>query len=141
MDNKKGLTIIELVVSVFMLFLILSFTIPATKSFFSRIEIMRAVHSVTATLSEARYLSLEKSRKIRYLISGKLIKLQIYDGEKWETTISRNILGEIKININSKPIFSPSGTIAPLCSVEIRNNRYCYKVTVSFAGRIKIKKI
>ncbi len=141
--NKKenGITVLELLVSIFIGMIIITTSVPALSSFFSRIEIQNAVFHITTSLSQARYYSLSESRKVRFLYSNKQINLQIKKNHKWQTYKSKRLKGDVNININSFPVFNPKGYATPMCSIKISNNYYSYTISLSFAGRIKIKKI
>jgi len=139
--RKNGMTILELLVGVFIGMIIITTSIPALSSFFSRMEIHNAISTITTSLSQARYNSLSQSRKVRIRFSNRIIHLQIKKNRKWRTYESKKIRGNVDININSSPVFNPKGYATPMCSIKISNNHYTYIISISFAGRIKIKKI
>ena len=45
------------------------------------------------------------------------------------------------VKINSSPVFSPTGSVSPLCSIFVKNSKYQYKITLSISGRIKTTEI
>ncbi len=141
MNNHRGLTVLELIASITIALLILTSSFSVTSSFLSRIKISNAVSSITSFLSEARYLALSEERKVRLKITGNKIYLQIMTGHKWKILKHGKIKGEIDIVANASPVFSPQGTASPMCSIKISNKMYRFIITLSFAGRIKIKKI
>lgn len=141
MKYNKGLTVLELLTAVTIGMLILTISFPVISSFLSRIEISGAISSITSYLSEARYLSLSKSRKVRFRITGKTVRIQIIKNHKWVNYNSAKIKGNIHISSNASPVFNPKGTASPMCSIRISNEIYHYIITLSFAGRIKIKNL
>ena len=141
MKYNKGLTVLELLTAVTIGMLILTISFPVISSFLSRIEISGAISSITSYLSEARYLSLSECRKVRFRITGKTVLLEIIKNHKWVNYTTGKIKGNINISSNASPVFNPKGSASPMCSIKISNKMYCHVVTLSFAGRIKIKKL
>ncbi|MEN8223052.1 MAG: prepilin-type N-terminal cleavage/methylation domain-containing protein [Acidobacteriota bacterium] len=138
-DNRRGLTIIELLVGVIIGMIIITSSFSIASSFLSRIEISGAVSTITSYLSSARYISLSECRKVRFKISGNEVLLQILADHKWKNFKSAEIKGEVIISSNASPVFSPTGTASPLCSIRVSSKAYCRIITLSFAGRIRVK--
>ena len=141
MKSKKGLTVLELLSALSLGMLLITFSFSAIGSFLSRIEISGAVSTITSCLSEARYISVSASRKVRFQISENTVSLQVKQGIKWIPVKNIIIKGNINLNSNASPVFNPKGTSSPLCSIRISNKMYGYIITLSFAGRIKIGKM
>ena len=140
--NKNcGITILELLVGVMIGMMILTSSFSITTSFLSRIEISSAVTAITSYLNNARYLSLSESRKVRFKLSENEIQLQILDDHEWKNLRSTTIKGKLDITANASPVFSPTGSASPLCSIKVSNKNYCRIITLSFAGRIKVKEL
>ena len=140
-NNCRGLTIIELLAGVMIGLMILTSSFSITTSFLSRIEISGAVTTITSYLSSARYLSLSECRKVRCKISGNKILLQILEDHEWKNFRTAGIKGKVYISSNASPVFSPTGSSSPLCSIRVTNNKYSRIITLSFAGRIKVKEL
>ncbi len=140
-NNKCGMTVIEILVGVILGMLIITSSFSISSSFFSRIEISGAVTTITSNLSRARYLSLSEKRKIRFRISGNHILFEILEYQKWENLHTAEIKGNVNVSINAFPVFSPTGTSSPLCSIRVSNKKYSRIITLSFAGRIKVKEL
>jgi len=141
MKNNRGLTVLELLSAVTIGMIILTSSFPVISSFLSRIEISTAVSSLTSHLSEARYLSLSESRKVRFRIINRSGRLEIINNHKWINYKSWEMKGKINITCNSSPVFNPKGSASPMCTIKVSNKMYSYKITLSFAGRIKVKKM
>ncbi|MCK5003868.1 MAG: hypothetical protein KAS21_02210 [Candidatus Aminicenantes bacterium] len=141
MKNSRGLTVLELLSAVTIGMFILTSSFPIISSFLSRIEISTAVSSITTHLSEARYLSLAESRKVRFRIVNRSGRLEIINNHKWINHKSWEIKGKINITCNASPVFNPKGSASPMCTIKISNKMYSYKITLSFAGRIRITKL
>ncbi len=141
MKNNRGLTVLELLSAVTIGMIILTSSFPVISSFLSRIEISTAVSSLTSHLSEARYLSLSESRKVRFRIINRSGRLDIINNHKWINYKSWEMKGKINITCNSSPVFNPKGSASPMCTIKVSNKMYSYKITLSFAGRIKVKKM
>ncbi len=138
-NKNRGITILELLVGLLIGMMILTSSFSITTSFLSRIEISGAVTTITSYLNNARYLSLSECRKIRFKLSGNKILLQILEDHKWKNFRTSGIKGKLEINANASPVFSPTGSASPLCSIKVSNKKYCRIITLSFAGRIKIR--
>jgi len=138
-NRNGGITILELLVGIMIGMTILTSSFSITTSYLSRIEISGAVTTITSYLNNARYLSLSECRKIRFKLSGNKILLQILEDHKWKNFRTSSIKGELDITANASPVFSPTGSASPLCSIRVSNKKYCRTITLSFAGRIKIK--
>ncbi len=138
-NSSRGLTIIELLAGVMIGMIILTSTISITASFLSRIEISGAVTTITSYLSSARYLSLEECRKVRFKITGNKILLQILEDQKWNNFRTYGIKGKVDVCSNASPVFIPTGAASPLCSIIVSNGKYSRIITLSFAGRIKVR--
>ena len=141
MKNNRGLTVLELLSAVTIGMIILTSSFPVISSFLSRIEISTAVSSLTSHLSEARYLSLSESRKVRFRIINRSGRLEIINNHKWINYKSWEMKGKVNITCNSAPVFNPKGSASPMCTIKVSNKMYSYKITLSFAGRIKVKKM
>ena len=141
MKNNRGLTVLELLSAITIGMFILTSSFPVISSFLSRIEISTAVSSLTSHLSEARYLSLSESRKVRFRIINRSGRLEIINNHKWTNYKSWKMKGKINITCNSSPVFNPKGSASPMCTIKVSNKMYSYKITLSFAGRIKVKKM
>ncbi len=141
MRNSKGITILELLCAVTIGMFVLTSSFPAISSFLSRVEISNAISSTTSHLSEARYLSLSESRKVRFRIIDREGRLEIIKDHKWINYKSWEINGDVKITSNASPVFNPKGSASPMCTIKISNKMYSYKIALSFAGRIRITKL
>lgn len=141
MRNNRGLTVLELLSAVTISMLIFTSSFPVISSFLSRVEISNAVSLITTHLSEARYLSLSESRKVRFRVITGTGSLEIIKNHKWTNYKSWKIKGKLNITCNSSPVFNPKGSASPMCTIKISNKMYSYKITLSFAGRIRITKL
>jgi len=137
--NRTGLTVIELLAGVVLWMILITTTVSIASSFFSRIKISGAVSTITTSLSQARYLAVSMGRRVRFRIEGKRIRLQVLSEGDWQNIRSTPVRGEVNMRANASPVFSPRGTASPLCSIRVWNAHYQRIITLSFAGRIKIK--
>jgi len=134
-----GFSLIEL----FLVIVIISFTLtlfaPGFHSFFSRSRVAHAARTVTAALNTARYKAImqNKSIKVTFRADGALLQEKI--GSKWQGVTFLNIDEQITVIANNAPVFSPLGEVAPLCSIEVYNDDYHYKITLTMAGLVRIK--
>ena len=61
--NKKGLTVVELLVTVVLFAFLITAVFPGLQSFFARLEMHTALRTVTAALSTARYTPSRKTSR------------------------------------------------------------------------------
>ncbi len=45
---------------------------------------------------------------------------------------------KLAIRANSRPVFSPLGNVAPLCTITLQQERRVWRVVVSMYGRVKV---
>ncbi|MCK4766479.1 MAG: prepilin-type N-terminal cleavage/methylation domain-containing protein [Candidatus Aminicenantes bacterium] len=140
-NNKagaKGFTVIELLVSVSIFALIIALGVPGFKAFFKKVELTNALRTVTSAISSARYKAVEDNRSVKMCLeNNKLVLKEKQDGD-WESIKDFDPGEEIELSMNSAPIFYPEGYIVPLCSILVSGESADYKITISFAGRVKV---
>ncbi|MEN8153582.1 MAG: hypothetical protein ABFR75_06130 [Acidobacteriota bacterium] len=140
-EDVRGFSLFELLAALATISLIFAVGIPGISGFIKRIEIQSGVRAVTSSMNYSRYRSIELNRKIKYMVENNSIILKVRKNDQWKSHKVFKVNKNITININSFPVFFPTGRVAPLCSVFVRSDKYLYKITVSIAGRIKILKI
>jgi type II secretory pathway pseudopilin PulG len=135
--NKKGLTVMELLVTVGLLAFLVVTVVPGLRSFFSRLEIHNGLRTVTAALSTARYQAIQEGRPVRVeIVPGRLL-LSVDDGG-WQATRSFDLGSTLRVSANSRPVFSPLGNVSPLCTITLRLHQRVYRVVLSMYGRIRV---
>ncbi len=141
--NKKnsGLSLIELLIYFLLLSIIFSFCVLSFKSFKRESEITNGVRTVIAALNTARYNAVKEYEKIKVCQNNNKIFLQKKIDGNWETYKTFELKGSLILKFNNSPIFSPMGSVSPLCSIYIKNEFKQYKSSISMAGRIKTKQI
>jgi len=136
--NKKGLTVVELLVTVGLFAFLLMAVFPGMRSFFTRLEINSGLRMVTAALSTARYQAIQENQSVRVeVVPGRLL-LSVDNGQGWRVTRSFDLDGKLKIHANSCPVFSPLGNVSPLCTITVEQQKKVYRVVLSMYGRIKV---
>jgi prepilin-type N-terminal cleavage/methylation domain-containing protein len=138
MKNRKGLTVIELLVAVVVFALLVTMLVPGLGSFFSRLEVHTALRAVTAGLSAARYQAIRDNRPVRAEVSGGKLLLSRDDGLGWQVIRSFELGNKLSIRANSRPVFSPLGNVSPLCTITLQKERRVWRVVVSMYGRVKV---
>jgi hypothetical protein len=130
-----------MLVTITLLSLIVTMSIPGLKSFFSRMEVSNALRTVTCAFSAARYESVRKNRRVKVSMKGEKFFLMEKKGGYWKEFRSFQLDKAVSVSMNASPVFSPYGSVAPLCSVYVENVNYRYKITISMAGRIKVSQL
>ena len=138
MKNRKGLTVVELLVAVVVFALLVTVLVPGLGSFFARLEAHAALRTVTAGLSAARYQAISDNQPVRAeIVSAKLLLSQDL-GLGWQVIRSFDLGRKVEIRANSRPVFSPLGNVSPLCTITLLQERRVWRVVVSMYGRVKV---
>jgi Tfp pilus assembly protein FimT len=136
--NKKGLTVVELLVTVGLFAFLVMAIVPNMKSFFTRLEINTGLRTVTAALSTARYQAIQENQPVRVeVVPGRLL-LSVDNGQGWQETRSFDLSEKLSIRANSRPVFSPLGNVSPLCTITLEKQKRVYRIVLSMYGRIKV---
>lgn len=138
MTNDKGMTVLELLITIGIFWLLLLLTAPGLSAFFSRMEFHAALRGVSAGLSAARCQAIRDNLPVRAeVMPGKLLLSQDA-GRGWRVIRSFDLGNKVAVRANSRPVFSPLGGVSPLCTVTLeRHGRVC-RVVVSMYGRIRV---
>jgi Tfp pilus assembly protein FimT len=136
--NKKGLTVVELLVTVGLFAFSLVAVFPGMRTFFTRLEINSGLRTVTAALSTARYQAIQENRPVRVeVVSGRLL-LSVDNGQGWQVTRSFDLHGKLKVQANSRPVFSPLGNVSPLCTITLEKEERVFRIVLSMYGKISV---
>jgi type IV fimbrial biogenesis protein FimT len=139
--HKKGITLLELFTVVGIISLVLTMAVPNYKSFYSRMEIRSGLRTVTMALNTARYKAIQLNKRVKFTMEGDRIVLKEMINRRWVELRHFGLEEKVSFSINSSPVFSPTGSVSPLCSIYVANRDYRYKITISMAGRIKVAEI
>ncbi len=139
--NNKGITVIELLVTLTILALVIALGVPGFKAFFKKTEINNAIRTVTSAINTARCQAIEKNRRVQLSIAGSKIILKEKRDDQWQPFMDFDAGEKVSCTINALPVFYPEGYIAPLCSIFVKTEDFYYRVTISMAGRIKVAKL
>lgn len=136
--TRKGITLLELFIALGIISLALTIVVPGFKSFYSRMEINNGLRAVTSALSTARYKAIMMNKRVKFTIEGDKIVLNEKESNQWQAFMHFDLEKKVSYSINASPVFSPAGSVSPLCSIYVNNETYKYKITISMAGRIKV---
>lgn len=155
--NMKGMSFLELFVILAVIFLVITMGMPEFNSFLKRMELKNTLRTITGALNTARYKAIMMNKGIKFCIEykdeedradtidteneGIVIRLKEKNGYYWEEFMVFDLESGVGVAINSSPVFSPNGSVAPLCSILVDNKITRYKITISIAGRVKITEI
>jgi Tfp pilus assembly protein FimT len=136
--NKKGLTVVELLVTVGLFAFLIVTVFPNMQSFFIRLEINSGLRTVTAALSTARYQAIQENRPVRVeVVPGRLL-LSIDNGQGWQVMRSFDLAGKLQVQANSRPVFSPLGNVSPLCTITLKMQEKIFRIVLSMYGKISV---
>ncbi len=133
----RGISVIEMITSVTLFFLVLSLGVTGFQSFRDRAKATDAVRMVTSAFSSARYRSLNENRCIRVQLKGSEFLLETRNNGEWDIAQTFPLVMDVRASMNATPVFYPTGFVTPLCSVDLKTLRYTYRISISIAGRIK----
>jgi Tfp pilus assembly protein FimT len=136
--NKKGLTVLELLVSVGLFAFLLVTVVPGLQSFFVRLEISTGLRTITAALSTARYQAIRENQPVRVEVVPGRLQLSVDNGRGWQVTRSFELSRKLSVRANSRPVFSPLGNASPLCTITLEKQQRIYRIVLSMYGRIKV---
>lgn len=136
-----GLSLIELLIYFLILSIIFSLGVISFRSFQLESEISNGVRIVIAALNTARYTAVAEYEKIKVCQNNNDIFLQKKIEGDWITYKKFKVKGELILKFNNSPVFSPLGSVAPLCSIFVKNEYKGYKSSISMSGRIKTTQI
>jgi prepilin-type N-terminal cleavage/methylation domain-containing protein len=140
-NNKKGFTIIELLVTLTIFSLLIALGVPGFKSFSKQVKITNSIRTVTLALTTARYKAIDDNRSIKLKVENNKLVLLKKRNNTWEAFMNFDPGDNAAVTINTSPVFSPEGYITPLCSIYINCFEAKHKVTVSLAGRLKVTEL
>lgn len=136
--NKKGLTVVELLLTVGLFAFLLVTVLPGMQSFFIRLEINTGLRTVTAALNTARYQAIRENQPVRVeVVPGRLL-LSVDNGQGWQITRSFDVSEKLSIRANSCPVFSPLGNISPLCTITLQKEARIFRIVLSMYGKISV---
>jgi Tfp pilus assembly protein FimT len=137
--NKKGLTVVELLVTVGLFAFLVVTVFPGLRSFFTRLEINAGLRTLTAALSTARYQAIRENRPVRAEVVPGCLRLSVDNGRGWEVVRSFDLSSKLSIRANSRPVFSPLGNVSPLCTITLQMRKKIYCVVLSMYGKISVR--
>jgi type II secretory pathway pseudopilin PulG len=136
--NRKGLTVFELLVTVGLFSLLATVMVPGLQSLFARLEVHTALRAVTAGLNAARYQAVRDNQPVRAEIVPGSLRLSVDNGAGWRVTRCFPLSEKLSIRANSRPVFSPLGSVSPLCTITLETRQKVYRVVISMYGRIQV---
>jgi len=139
--NKKGVGVLELLVSMTLISLILTLSLSGFRSLFSQMEMAHAVRTVTGALNTARYQAIENNQPVKVEKRDDGIVLKIKCGAQWIPLQVFEWNHRTEIRMTASPVFFPTGGVTPTTTIELRNHQRVYEITAAITGRIKVFQI
>jgi len=142
----KGMTFIELFVTLAIISIVITMGMPGFNSYIKRMEVQSTLRTITGVLNTARFKAVVLDKEVKFCIEEKndeemVIRLKEKKDSTWEKFMEFDLEKKVSVTSNASPIFYPNGSIVPLCSILVGNEFYHYKITISIAGRIKIARM
>lgn len=139
--NKKGIGVLELVVSMTLVSLILTLTLLGFKSLFSQMEAAQAVRTVTSALNTARYRAIENNHPVKVEAREEGLVLKVKRASQWIPVQEFDLIRQARLKMTASPIFSPAGGVAPTTTIELKVHQRVFEITTAITGRIKVFEI
>ena len=136
--NKKGLTVVELLITIGLFAFLIMTVFPGMQSFFNNMEINSSLRTITAALSTARYQAIQQNQPVRVEVVPGRLQLSVDNGKGWQVMRSFDLPDKLKVHANSRPVFSPLGNVSPLCTITMERQKRVYRIVLSMYGRIKV---
>jgi prepilin-type N-terminal cleavage/methylation domain-containing protein len=136
--NKKGFTLIEVVLSLFLLAILAGLTSISFLHTGPKYRLQKAVWEISSRLNYARYNAIFNGVKIRIRFENSAYSVEYYEEnqEQWVRK-DHNFLEGVTIRANNSPVFHPQGTVSNLASIYISNSWGEYRISIAISGRIK----
>lgn len=141
-ENASGFTLVEILAVLFIISLLTTMSLPPIITYIRQLEFRSCLRETSQLMRQGQILSKELFLPHRIVQKGKKLLLQCRTASEWtETPYHVSVKPGTEIHLNQNPVFYPSGAIVPLCSVRISHfGRKC-QLTVSAAGRIRLKRL
>ena len=148
--RESGFTLIEMMVVIAVLAIMATIAIPSFMSLLPGMRLNGAARQIMGDLMAARMNSVNQNNEFRvFFNSPGTNQYQILDDDNndgtagtGEAITTRNIRDnylDVTFTSTNNPIFHPKGTATSLPTITLQNSGGTKKVTVSIAGRVKIK--
>lgn len=137
-----GFSLLEVMISLFILAVMLSFASVFFLNLSPKYKLIKAVWEINTRMNYARYKAIFKGMKVRIRFDSKSYTIETYD-EKQKKWLREQIyfLEGVTLQANNSPTFHPAGTVSNLASIYIANTWGKYKITIAISGRIKVVQV
>lgn len=159
--DHRGFSTVELSVAVAIIALMVAIGIPTFYGYLPHLRLKNAARDIVSNMQLARIKAIAKNRqyRVRFTVAtplgaaGGSFQLQEGNAASGSTTYTtidtvnftdadRGYPGISLYSATNNPIFSPTGSVANLTTVELRNAKGGrYQITTSIAGRVKMTKV
>ena len=135
---SRGITMVEMLVALVILSLVICLIVPGLNGYFSHMEINDGLRAATSALQTARYRAIRHNKRIKLQFNKDRFLLLEKQGRYWKKFYEFKPVRNITLTMSAYPVFSPFGSVSPLCSIYVENQHRKYKISLSMAGRIKV---
>lgn len=136
---NKGFSLIETVLSLFLVGVIIGISSLSFLDKPPRYKLKKAVWEVNSKMNLARYKAIFENAKFRIRFSESGYQMEKYhSGKKTWIMENKKTLEGVNIKATNNPIFHPFGTVSNLASIYISNEAGKFRISLAISGRIKI---
>jgi prepilin-type N-terminal cleavage/methylation domain-containing protein len=136
--NRKGFSLLETIVVLGLLALAVCTMYPSWHSFLARTLMSEAARQVTVAFNTARYRAIRNNIQIKVELRQRHLLLKEKNKGGWLVVADDEMDPTVKVDMNACPVFYPTGTVSPLCSVRLSNGPYGRIITLAITGRVKV---
>lgn len=140
--SRRGFSLVDTLCALAVIGLVaLAAALPAAH-LLPRYALRQAAWDVQARLNTARFGAIFKGTPMKVTFSRSAWRTERYEAEDgaWVRD-SGGFLEGVRIEANASPVFSPTGTVAPLATILVSNDHGAFRITLAITGRIKCVKI
>ena len=139
---KKGTSLIETVVIIFILAVLLQVGAVSFHRMEPRYRLQAAVWEILSQLNHARFQAILDGTPVRIRFSPGYYALEEWDQEQntWGRAAVSIVQG-IMLSANNAPVFHPEGTVSNLATITVSNAQGVFKITLAITGRAKATRL
>jgi len=139
---KKGVTLLEAVISLAVLSTLVYLASTAFLNLAPKYRLEKAVWEVRSALNSARYKALFECVSWRVKLNPDSYSCEKYDDvQKSWRLMEKHLLDGVSMQANNTPVFTAEGAVSGLATIYIFNAWGRYKITLAITGRIKSTRV
>ncbi len=135
--KKRGFSLLEMLVSLFIFTIVSSMLIVKTNDFFKKMRFKADVFSVRNIIQKVRVRAILKYETLKIMFKDDKIDILSRKNNSWKKIKTYNFQ-DLRLKSNNAPVFYPYGTVSKLFTLYIISQNGIRKLTMNINGRINI---